>query len=359
VRTVGVEEEFLVFDLDRPQLRDSGPSVVAAAEPPGDGQFEKELKQAQAELACEPTTDLGRLGIDVAALRAGLARAASRHGARLVASGTDPLPADDTAVTRDHRYKAMTEQFAAVARIQLTCALHVHVAIEEGEEAAVLAGIAPWLHVLTALSANSPFHQGKDTGYASYRRLLWGQWPTAGPVAVVADAAEYRSLVNDLVATGAARDEGMIYFDARLSPHYPTVEIRVCDVCPSADHTMIIAGLARALVATAARQPTEMRVRPELLVAAGWGAARWGLTGELVDLTEEVGSARLAPADALVDALLDHVHAALDDAGDAHRVRDGLAGLLRSGTGSELQRTAANDGGLAGVIDTLTVAATG
>ena len=356
MRTVGVEEEFLVFDAVRPQLRDSGPSVVAA-DPPGDGQFEKELKRAQVELACEPTADLGRLGTDVMGLRAGLARAASRHGARLVASGTDPLPADDAAVTRDHRYEAMTEQFAAVARTQLTCALHVHVSIEKGEEAAVLAGIAPWLHVLTALSANSPFHQGKDTGYASYRRLLWGQWPTAGPLAVVADAAEYRSLVNDLVATGAARDEGMIYFDARLSPRYPTVEIRVCDVCPSVDDTMLVAGLARALVATAARRPTDVRVRPELLVAAGWGAARWGLTGELADLTGAAGSARLAPASTLVDALLEHVRTALDEAGDARRVRDGLTDVLRSGTGSERQRAAAKDGGLTAVIDTLTVAA--
>jgi carboxylate-amine ligase len=356
VRTVGVEEEFLVFDADRPQLCDRGPSVVATAEPIGDGQFEKELKRAQAELACEPTTDLSRLGSDVAALRTGLARAASRHGARLVASGTNPLAAGETTITRDPRYEAMTEEFAAVARTQLTCALHVHVAIEEGEEAAVLAGIAPWLHVLTALSANSPFHQGKDTGYASYRRLLWGQWPTAGPVAVVADAAEYRSLVNDLVATGAARDEGMIYFDARLSPRYPTVEIRVCDVCPSVDDTMTIAGIARALVATAARRPTGLRVRPELLVAAGWGAARWGLTNELVDLTGAVGSGRLAPADTLVRALLHHVSAALDDAGDADRIRDGVAAIVHSGTGSEMQRAAAKTGGLRRVIDALTVA---
>jgi carboxylate-amine ligase len=355
VRTVGVEEEFLVFDADRPRLRDAGPRVVAAAEPIGDGQFEKELKRAQAELACEPATDIARLGADVAALRAGLSRAANHHGARLVASGTDPMPVATPAVTSDRRYEEMTDQFAAVARSQLTCALHVHVSIEDGEEVAVLANIAPWLHVLTALSANSPFHQGEDTGYSSYRRLLWGRWPTAGPLGPIADVADYRSLVADLVATGAARDEAMIYFDARLSASYPTVEIRVCDVCPTVEETMTIAGLARALVSTAARAPERPQPRAELLTAAGWRAARWGLTGELVDLTRAVGTDPLAPASALVEVMLDHVDEALDSTGDTQRVRDGVAAILRSSTGSERQRATARDGGLARVIDMLTV----
>lgn len=355
MRTVGVEEEFLVFDADRPRLREAGPRVVAAAEPAGDGQFEKELKRAQAELACEPATELAQLGADVAALRAGLAQAAARHGARLVATGTDPMPVATAKVTSDRRYEEMTDQFAAVARSQLTCALHVHVSIDDGEQAAVLTNIAPWLHVLAALTANSPFHQGEDTGYASYRRLLWGKWPTAGPLGPIADVAEYRSLVEALIATGAARDEAMIYFDARLSATYPTIEIRVCDVCPSVDETVTIAGLARALVITAASARPRSEPRTELLTAAGWRAARWGLTGELVDLARAEGAPALVPACALVEALLDHVDEALNAAGDAQRVRNGVAAILRSGTGSERQRAAARDGGLPRVVDVLTV----
>jgi carboxylate-amine ligase len=111
-------------------------------------------------------------------------------------------------------------------------------------------------------------------------------------------------------------------------------------------------------VTTAAQRPSGLKVRPELLVAAGWGAARWGLTRELVDLTGAVGSDRLAPAGAVVEALLDHVDAALDDAGDAHRIREGVAAIVRSGTGSEVQRSVAREGGLAQVVDALTIAAT-
>lgn len=213
----------------------------------------------------------------------------------------------------------------------------------------------PWLHVLVALSGNSPFHQGEDTGYASYRRLLWGKWPTAGPLGPIAGAGEYRSLVEELIATGAARDEAMIYFDARLSATYPTIEIRVSDVCPTVEETVTIAGLARALVSTAAAGRPRNQPRTELLTAAGWRAARWGLTGDLVDLTRAVGADALVPACELVQALLDHVDEALNAAGDTQRVRNGVAAILRSGTGSERQRAAARDGGLAQVVDMLTV----
>ena len=353
-RSVGVEEEFLVFDADAPRLLDIGPDVVAAAEREGDddAQFEKELKKAQAELASAPTDDIDDLQRDLFGRRSELVEAAADRGARLVASGTCPVPGS-TRTTDDPRYRQMAHRFAAIERQQLVCAMHVHVGVSSDDEGvAAINGIAPWLPVLVALSANSPFADGADTGYASYRHLVWDSWPTAGVTAPFDGAAEYHDTVEQLIASGAARDRGMIYFDARLSASYPTVEIRVCDVVADPADAALLAALCRALVSTAATAESAARVRPELLRAAAWRAARWGMTGDLVDLR---AGPRLVPAWRLVDGLLDVVGESLDSAGDTERTTDGLARIRERGTGAERQRSAAADGHVERAVDAMTL----
>jgi carboxylate-amine ligase len=250
----------------------------------------------------------------------------------------------------------MTEQFGLLARDQLTCGMHVHVAVDDPDQAtAALTGIAPWLPVLLALSANSPFYGGSDSGYASYRTVLWGRWPTAGPTGSFGDRAEYDALRRDLIATGAARDDGMIYFDARLSVDYPTVEIRVCDVCVEVGDAVLIAALARGLVTAALQAEPAPPVRPELLRAATWRAARWGMAGELVAFG--TGRPRLLPAWDLIGELRDLVGPALEEAGDADRVDAALRAVQDRGTGADRQRQAyAGDGGFEAVVQAVTVA---
>jgi carboxylate-amine ligase len=353
-RSLGVEEEFLVFDTDAPRLLDIGPDVVAKAERDGNdaAQFEKELKRAQAELASAPADELDALERDLQERRAELAAAAAKRGARLVASGTCPVRGT-TQTTDDARYKQMAHRFAAVERRQLVCAMHVHVDVESDDEGvAVLNGAAPWLPVLLALSSNSPYAQGEDTGYASFRRVVWDAWPTAGVTAPFADAAEYEHTVEQLIGTGAARDRAMIYFDARLSAKYPTVELRVCDVGPDVDHAVLIAGLCRGLVATAAADGKSPAVRPEVLRAASWRAARFGMSGELVDLRREP---RLVPAWELVDAFLEMIGDALSAHGDSERMHAGLARLKERGTGAQRQRAAAADGSIERALEAVTV----
>ena len=136
--------------------------------------------------------------------------------------------------------------------------------------------IGPWLPVLLAMSANSPFWNGVDSGYASYRSQVWQRWPTAGPTGTFGSAAAYRQVIDDLVATGAALDRAMIYFDARLSERYPTLEIRVADVCLRAEDTVLIGALARALVETSAREAADGVGVPD---GAAGGAARRRLAG--------------------------------------------------------------------------------
>ncbi|WP_460853146.1 carboxylate-amine ligase [Nocardioides montaniterrae] len=350
-RTVGVEEEFLLVRSGTPYLASVGDQVVATAERLADGQFEHELQQEQAEIGTAPHHDMAALEKDLRARRSGLATAAAAHGVRLVASGTSPLD-QDTRTTADRRYQRMSEVYGRLARIQLTCGMHVHVSVASPDEGvAVLDRIRAWLPLLVAASANSPYLAGEDTDYASYRSILWGQWPTAGAPEAFGSLEAYERSRADLIASGAALDEGMIYFDARLSARYPTVEVRVADVCADAADAPVLAALVRALVTAASREAEDGRPMPalrgELLRAARWRAARFGLDDDLFDPVE----ARLVPADRLLDRVLDLVTPDLSAAGDTDLVRDGLQRILEQGNGARLQRAAYADGGLTAVVE--------
>jgi carboxylate-amine ligase len=161
---------------------------------------------------------------------------------------------------------------------------------------------------------------------------VWGRWPTAGPTAPFGDGAGYRRVIDDLLRSGTILDDGMVYFDARLSAHYPTVEVRVADVCLDAADAVLQAGLVRALAETAVhlgRRDVD-RPRTELLRAATWRAARSGVTGELVSPLD--GLPR--PAADVVGELVDHVRDALVDSGDLELVERQLGHVLRRGNGA-------------------------
>jgi carboxylate-amine ligase len=270
-----------------------------------------------------------------------------------VPSGTSPLD-EDVTTTADERYQQMTQAFGRVAMAQLACGMHVHVSVDSPEEGvAVLDRIRGRLPLLRALSANSPFLAGQDTGYASYRAVLWGQWPTAGVPDAFGSLEEYERVRAGLVASGAAIDEAMICFDARLSARYPTVEVRACDVCADTEDAATIAALIRAMVSTAAADAAAgveaPAIRSDLLRAATWRAARWGMEDQLVDpLTGE-----LTGAWEQVDEMVDQVTAALKETGDETLVREGLARIRERGTGARQQRDAHREGGFGAVVDAL------
>jgi carboxylate-amine ligase len=297
-----------------------------------------ELKEQQIELGTKVCTDLAEVAAELRYWRSRADSAARSVGARVVALASAPVAVEPQA-TRGERYQRMVDVFGLVAAEQLTCGCHVHVSVADDEEGvAVLDRIRTWLPVLTALTANSPFWLGRDSGHASYRSQAWGRWPSAGPTAVHGSVAAYRRLVDDLLATDTILDEGMLYFDARLSASWPTVEVRVADVALRTEDAVLLAGLVRGLVDTAAAQwragEPAPDVRTELLRVAGWRAARSGLTGELVDPR----TWRPAPAADVLAALVEHVRPALARHGDEQRVTDGVAELLRRGTGADLQR---------------------
>ncbi|MEE9094625.1 carboxylate-amine ligase [Pseudarthrobacter phenanthrenivorans] len=340
-RTFGIEEELLLVDPANgeavPMARELLNLYVRPLEAASGPVLTAEFQQEMIEVVTPPHATLAELRQDIVAGRAIAHQAAEDVGVRVAALGTSPLPANPHPVQL-RRFKAMTEEYGLTAREQLTCGCHIHVSVESQEEAvAVLDRMRIWLPVLIALSANSPFWHGEDTGYASYRSQVWNRWPSAGPLDVLGSPDSYHQLVHDMVSTGVALDEGMVYFDARLSRHYPTVEIRVADVCLRPDNTVLLAGVARALVETAAREWREgmepVSVPSALLRLAGWKAGRWGLRGDLLDPHTH----RPAPALAVVNSLLHHIRGALEEMGDLHRVEDLVDRLLADGTGAVRQ----------------------
>lgn len=333
VRTLGVEEEFLLVDPETGRPLAVGMSVLAAAD-----ELTGELQQEQVETCTKPCHTLEELGSQVRAARATAAAAASEAGAALAPLATSPLPVEPT-VTPKLRYAEMYRRFGLAAAEQLTCGCHVHVAVNSPDEGVeVLDRIRPWLAPLLALSANSPYWNGDDSGYRSYRAQVWQRWPSSGPYAPFGSAAAYRALIDTALATDTLIDEGMVYLDARLSRHHPTVEVRVADVCREPDEAVLVAGLVRGLVQTAAdaakRGSAPDPVRTEVLRLAEWRASRWGLEAELLDPR----TWRPAPAAEVLEAFVEHVAPALEESHDLHLVRRLIDDLLHRGTGARRQR---------------------
>ena len=190
------------------------------------------------------------------------------------------------------------------------------------------------------MSVSSPYFAGQDTGYASYRTIVTSRWPTVGPPPDLNSAQEYDRVVATLVDSDVISDAGMVYFDARPSARYPTVEVRVADACPFVDDVILLAALARALVRVAALQDAAGEPAPEapqvLLRAATWRAARSGLDGHLVDPATRSS----VPAGERVDALMAHARPALEERGDWKTAVELLAALRARGTSASRQRRA-------------------
>lgn len=263
IRKVGVEEELLVVDPGTREAVPGSPALlrsVAEESPPADGEADRppvsgELFRHQVETATPPSESLAEVETALRAARRRVGLAAERAGLAVVASGVAPTASRDAEVSDDDRYRDMVDTYGEVARGGGTCGMHVHVDVKSPDEGvAVIDRLGPWLPVLVAVAANSPFARGHDTGYASWRTEQWSRWPSAGPTEPFGDIEGYHAACRALVASGAARDSGMLYFDARLSESYPTIEVRVADVCTDVEDAVLVAALARALVSTTAAE---------------------------------------------------------------------------------------------------------
>ncbi|WP_418606936.1 carboxylate-amine ligase [Georgenia sp. SUBG003] len=305
MRTVGVEEELLLVKSATGRAMSVAGRVLAraaasaaaraattddgGADPPPNGPgglLERELQKQQIETDTRPHTDLDDLEKELRSWRRTAIEAALQVGADVAAVGLCPTPVVPRTAD-SQRYRTMVDRFGVLATDHLTCGCHVHVAVGSREEAVgVLDRMRVWLPLLLALSANSPYWQGKDTSYASYRYMVQTRWPSAGPTEVLGSARAYDELVARMIRTGAIMDTGMVYFDARASVRYPTVEVRIADVCLDPADAVLVAALVRALVDTTAAEwaagepPPEVPGLPAGLGAVGAAHRAGGAPGE-------------------------------------------------------------------------------
>ena len=345
MRTVGVEEELLLVDAESGRPRSVAGRIIeniedqgGAADDASGGSLTQEFKDQQLETNSAPHQQMADLGAEIKQWRDKAIGAAREADARVVATGTSPLPVEPTRV-RDPRFDRMAEHVGLTADEQMTCACHVHVAIDSDDEGVgVLDHIRVWLPTLLAISGNSPFWQGKDTSYASFRSQVIVRWCAVGPNDVIGSAEAYHELVDAMISSGVLFDEGMFYFDARLSSHHPTVEIRVADVCLEVDDAVLVAALCRSLVDTASRAWQSDEPPPDvptpLIRIATWQAGRHGIEADLLSPR----TFRPEPARSAIRQLVDHVGDALRDNGDLDFVERQLETVLERGNGAMRQR---------------------
>lgn len=361
MRTFGVEEELLLVDartlapmpvgeqviyhhqltqhLGSPEPALLAPTRATAGAASG-SVLTAEFQQEQIEVIGPPRLSLGE---QLATIRAGrvLADEAARAvGARAVAVGTS-VSAGLPHLVPEARFRRIQQHVGLLAAEQLTCGFHVHVAIQDRQEGvAVLDRIRVWLPVILALSANSPFWYGVDSGHASYRYQAWTRWPTAGATEIFGSPTAYDQHLESLLNSGVPLDAGMVYFDARLSARHPTVEVRIADVCLEPDHAAVLAALVRALVETAARQwRTDVAPIPAGLTQLrtwSWRAARSGVEDQLIS----PATGTPTQAGDVVSELLELLRPVLAEYQEDEHVHTIVADMLGHGTGARRQRDA-------------------
>ncbi|WP_059010059.1 carboxylate-amine ligase [Streptomyces specialis] len=250
--TVGVEEEYLLLDPadGAPVARSARVRALAG------GEVGAELLRSQVEVATPVCGDLDEVAGHLARLRRVAGEAAVAVGCRVAMTGSEPFEGRASSlVTDEPRYRALAQDTPPVIHAHAINGMHVHVGVPgRGAGVDALNRVRPWLPVLVAMGANSPLADGRDTGFASWRTVVFGRWPVSGPPPVFAGVGDYERRVSALLGSGVVRGRGQLYWQARLSDRYPTLEVRAVDVQVRVDEAEMFAGLVRALVETSLRE---------------------------------------------------------------------------------------------------------
>ena len=349
--TVGVEEEVMLLDPSDYSLSESGDGVLDRLSRELAAHMRPETHAAVVELATGIHVQVAVAVAELAALRSRLSRELREMGIGVASAGMHPLAAaGETRVSGSERYRMVADSMRSLANREPTLALHVHVGVPDPDDAVrLLNGLRPAVPVLLALSANSPFSRGRDTGFASTRTVIFQAFPRTGTARRFADYADYVRSIEPLIASGGLPDPSFLWWDVRLQPALGTVEVRVMD----AQSTLTDTAALIALVQSLARLVVEGEaigedVGPEVLAENRFLAARDGLQARLID----PGKGALTPVRALIEELLTRCHphaAALGCSSELDCVQQ-----LADANGAVRQRVWADEAGLTKLMSTLT-----
>ena len=338
VFTLGIEEEFAIVDPATGELRSHIQEILEGGKVTLKEQLKAEMHQSMVELGTEICQSVDDARKHVIALRSHLAELASKSGLDIASAGTHPFAHwHDQLITEGERYVEIVKDMQQVARANLIFGLHVHVGIPDRETAIHVMNQARYfLPHIYALSTNSPFWVGRDTGFKGYRLKVFERFPRTGIPDAFEGLSEYEDYLKLLVRTKCVDNAKKIWWDIRLHPFFDTLEVRVCDAQSRVDDTLALAAVIQAVVVKLhklQRQNLSFRIyRRRLIDENRWRASRYGLEGKLIDFGRESE----VEARQLVHELIDFIATETDELGSQREIEH-VERILREGTGSDRQ----------------------
>jgi carboxylate-amine ligase len=334
--TVGIEEELMILEPGSYALVNAIDDLV---EDTPVGEIKPELMESVLEISTNPCADMREASAELRALRRQVRDIADKKGLCIGSAGTHPVARwEDQRITAAPRYRDLVDALRFVARQELIFGLHVHIGLDDPDKAIHVAnGMRVHVPILLALSANSPYWRGDDSGLASTRMPIFRQFPRVGIPPYYDGWDDYERRIAFMVETGVMEDYTWLWYDVRPHPNFGTVEIRAMDAQTHVEHTLGLAALIQAMVKElsehyeAGQQLSDYPY--EMLDENKWLASRHGMEGELVDLPDRERVSAKALAHRLVDRLRDHAQ----DLGAANEL-EGVTDLLDRGNGAYRQR---------------------
>lgn len=336
--TLGIEEEYQVIDPISRELVSHDQKIVKEAGKHLNEQVKAEMHQAVVEVGTNICHNITEARAEITHLRKSISEIAIDLGYRIGAAGTHPFSAwQKQLITPNPRYDEIVNELQDAARSNLIFGLHVHVGVEDKALALhITNAMRYFLPHLYALSTNSPFWEGRNTGFKSYRSKIFDKFPRTGIPSVFDNLADYENYVNLLVKTNCIDNPKKIWWDIRVHPFFPTLEVRICDVPMTINETLSIAALIQALVAKLYKLKTQnlnfIIYHRALINENKWRASRYGLDGKMIDFGKEC---EVDTRD-LMEELLDFVDDVVDELGSRKEV-EFVRTMLKNGTGADRQ----------------------
>ncbi len=336
--TLGIEEEFQILDSDTFKLRSQMSKIIDGGKVLLQERIKEEMHQSVVEMGTNVCENIHQVRDEVSFLRQEIIKLADAEGLKVAASGTHPFSRwDEQLITSNPRYDEIVEEMKDVARGNLIFGMHVHVAIPNREAGLEILNVTRYfLPHLYALSTNSPFWEGRDTGFKSFRSKVFDKFPRTGIPPFFSSVAEYDKFVDILVRTNCLDNGKKIWWDIRLHPFYPTIEFRICDVVMTVDEVTCIAALMQCIVAKLhklhQKNQTFKNYRRLLLNENKWRAARRGVESKLIDFGKE----EEVPFSHLMNELLEFIDDVVDELGCRSEVNY-VYQILEQGSGADRQ----------------------
>jgi len=336
--TLGIEEEFQILDSDSLKLHSQMSKIIDGGKVFLKERIKEEMHQSMVEMGTNICENIGQARDEVSYLRQQIFELAAKEGLTVAAAGTHPFSHwSEQLITPDPRYDQLIAEMKDVARSNLIFGMHVHVAIPNREEGLHVMNTARYfLPHLYALSTNSPFWEGRETGFKSFRSKVFDKFPRTGIPPYFSSVSEYDEFVNLLVKTNCIDNGKKIWWDIRLHPFYPTVEFRICDMIMTVDEVLCIASLMQCIIAKLSKlhqKNQSFRSYRRILINENkWRAARWGMESKLIDF----GRQEEVTFPTLINELLEFIDDVVDELGCRTEVNY-VYQMLEQGSGADRQ----------------------